>query len=70
MRAWLGSGEAVFGEENKTVPAHVTYMGRVRPVESVYSLSPKLDSVKSSDSSMLRMSTITCLCSFLNASAT
>ena len=37
-RAWLGSGEAAHGEEeNKTVPAHVTYMGRFSPLESVYS---------------------------------
>ena len=31
------------------------YMGRVRPVESIYSLNPKLDSVKPLDSSRLRM---------------
>ena len=42
-RAWLGSGEA-HAEENKTVPAHVTYMGI-----SLFCLdwkedNPKLDS--------------------------
>ena len=35
-RAWLGSGEA-HAEENKTVPAHVMYMGRFSPLESAYS---------------------------------
>ena len=66
-RAWLGSGEA-HAEENKTVPAHVTYMGISLLFSFTYEHPTKLWRVKSSDSNMLRMASITCLCSFPNAS--